>query len=175
MRWNSISSPIAAGSSSCLTYTVAVYTVLRSWWWTERPSETCRTFYKNKQFEIIRASCWLYYGNVLRCADLWILKNIKLIVKCFYFPLFLYRLPTDRNLETLYTCIPAPRICSVTGVWLLYLRNCALCFEFQLCVLNWRLKCWHYDMIYSAEVIVKILRLARKPTTKNSMGWEHQL
>jgi len=49
MRWNSfISSPIAAGSSRCLTYTVAVYAVLSSWWWTERPSETCRAFYKNK-------------------------------------------------------------------------------------------------------------------------------
>jgi len=32
----------------CLTYTVVVYAVLSSWWWAERPSETCRTFYKNK-------------------------------------------------------------------------------------------------------------------------------
>jgi hypothetical protein len=45
---SSISSPIAGGSSSCLTYTVAVYAVLSSWWWTERPSETCSAFYKNK-------------------------------------------------------------------------------------------------------------------------------
>jgi len=29
-----------------LTYTVAVYAVLSSWWWTKRPSETCRAFYK---------------------------------------------------------------------------------------------------------------------------------
>jgi hypothetical protein len=50
MRWNcsSILSPIAAGSSTCLTYTVAVYTDLSYWWWTERPSETCRAFYNNK-------------------------------------------------------------------------------------------------------------------------------
>jgi len=27
---------------------VAVRTVLNSWWWTERPSETCRVFFKNK-------------------------------------------------------------------------------------------------------------------------------
>jgi hypothetical protein len=49
MRRNcsSISSPIGAGSSSCLTYTVAVDAVLSSWWWTKRPSETCRAFYKN--------------------------------------------------------------------------------------------------------------------------------
>jgi hypothetical protein len=32
---------LPATSSSCLTYTVAVYAVLSSWWWTERPSETC--------------------------------------------------------------------------------------------------------------------------------------
>jgi hypothetical protein len=77
MRWNfsSSSSPIAAGSSSCLTYTIAVYAVLSSWWWTERPSETCRAFYKNKSFEIIDASCWLYYRNILRCTNLLIVNN----------------------------------------------------------------------------------------------------
>ena len=49
MRWNcSISSPMAAGSSGCLKYTIAVYAVLRSWWWTEKPPETCRALYKNK-------------------------------------------------------------------------------------------------------------------------------
>jgi len=49
MRWNSsISTPIAVGSSSCLAYTVAVCAVFSSWWWTERQSETCREFYKNK-------------------------------------------------------------------------------------------------------------------------------
>jgi len=30
----------------------AVCAVLSSWWWTKRPSETCRVFYKNKRFEI---------------------------------------------------------------------------------------------------------------------------
>jgi len=40
----SISSPIAAGTSSPLTYTIAVYAVLSSWWWTKRASETCRTY-----------------------------------------------------------------------------------------------------------------------------------
>jgi hypothetical protein len=38
---------LATGSSSCLTYTVAVCAVLSSWWWTERPSQTFRVFYKN--------------------------------------------------------------------------------------------------------------------------------
>jgi hypothetical protein len=39
---------LAAGSSSSLTYTVAICGVLSSWWWTERPSEKCRAFCKNK-------------------------------------------------------------------------------------------------------------------------------
>jgi len=52
---------LAAGSSNCLTYSFIVYAVFSSWWLTERPSETCRAFYKNKQFEITGASCWLYY------------------------------------------------------------------------------------------------------------------
>jgi len=39
---------LAAGSSSSLTYTVAVYAVLSSWRWAGRPSERCRAFYKNK-------------------------------------------------------------------------------------------------------------------------------
>jgi hypothetical protein len=30
---------------------VAVFAILCSWWWTERPSETCRASYKNKQFK----------------------------------------------------------------------------------------------------------------------------
>ena len=39
---------LPAANSSCSTYTVAVCAILSSWRWTERPSETCRAFYKNK-------------------------------------------------------------------------------------------------------------------------------
>ena len=53
MRWNgsSISSKIAAGSSIGLTIPDAVCTVLCSWWWAEKPPETCRVIYGNKQIE----------------------------------------------------------------------------------------------------------------------------
>jgi hypothetical protein len=34
--WSLISSLIAAVNSSCFIYTVAVYSVLSSWWWTKR-------------------------------------------------------------------------------------------------------------------------------------------
>ena len=43
--------PLAAGSSNCLTYACWRMCTLSSWWWTERPSESCRAFYKNKWFE----------------------------------------------------------------------------------------------------------------------------
>ena len=39
----------------------AVCAVLSSWWWTEKPSETCRASYRNKLWNV--ASCWLYSAN----------------------------------------------------------------------------------------------------------------
>jgi len=46
--WRSISSTIAASSSIGLTIPDAVCTVLCSWWWAEKPPETCRAIYRNK-------------------------------------------------------------------------------------------------------------------------------
>jgi len=43
--------------------TVAVCTVLDSWWWTENLSETCRILFQKKIFEI-SASRWFYYKNM---------------------------------------------------------------------------------------------------------------
>jgi hypothetical protein len=40
---------------------VAVRTVLSSWWWTERPPETCRVSFQNKIIWYIGASGWFYY------------------------------------------------------------------------------------------------------------------
>ena len=42
---------------------VPVCTVLNSWWWTERPSETCRVSFQNKIIWSIGASGWFYYRN----------------------------------------------------------------------------------------------------------------
>jgi len=39
---------------------VAVCTVFNSWWWTERPPETCRVSFQNKIW-YIGASSWSYY------------------------------------------------------------------------------------------------------------------
>jgi len=38
--------------------------VLDSWWWTERPSETCRVLFQNKINLRHCASCWFYYRNI---------------------------------------------------------------------------------------------------------------
>jgi hypothetical protein len=48
----------------------AVCTVLDSWWWTERPSETCRALFQNKINLKYCASGWFYYRNILRCTVL---------------------------------------------------------------------------------------------------------
>ena len=41
--------PLASPLAAALWHMpAAVCAVLSSWWWTERPSETCRAFYKNK-------------------------------------------------------------------------------------------------------------------------------
>jgi len=53
---------------------VAVCTVLISWWWTERPSETCRVSFQNKIIWYNGASSWFCYRNILRCTALWTSK-----------------------------------------------------------------------------------------------------
>jgi len=48
----------------------AVCRVLDSWWWTERPSETCTVLFQNKINLRYCASGWFYYRNILRCTVL---------------------------------------------------------------------------------------------------------
>jgi hypothetical protein len=48
----------------------AVCTVLDCWWWTERPSETCRVLFQNKINLRYCTSGWFYYRNILRCTVL---------------------------------------------------------------------------------------------------------
>jgi len=49
---------------------IAVYTVLDSWWWTEKLSETCRVLFQKYIWEI-NASCWFYNKNISRYTVLW--------------------------------------------------------------------------------------------------------
>ena len=48
---------------------VAVCTVLNSWWWTARPSETCWVSFQNKIIWYTGASGWFYYRNYLQDFD----------------------------------------------------------------------------------------------------------
>ena len=51
---------------------VAVCTVVKSWWWTERPSETCTVFIpKWNKFEKTGAPGGFYHRTILRCTALW--------------------------------------------------------------------------------------------------------
>ena len=62
MELCSISSPAATGSSSCLTYTVAVYAVLSSWWWMERPPKHVEHFTRinnlRQQVHLVGCTIW---------------------------------------------------------------------------------------------------------------------
>ena len=42
---------------------LSVWTVLNSWCWTERPSETCRVSFQNKINLILGAASWFCYRN----------------------------------------------------------------------------------------------------------------
>ena len=53
---------------------VAVCTVLNSWWWTERPSETCTVSFQNKINLIHWRILLVLLYNILRCTALWTSK-----------------------------------------------------------------------------------------------------
>ena len=71
--WNcsSVLIPLASCQQICMTYTIAVCTVLNPWWWTEELSEVCRVLFQNK-FEnlvhlvgfIIRINPMNWYRNI---------------------------------------------------------------------------------------------------------------
>ena len=48
----------------------AVFTILDSWWWTERPSKTCRVLIKNKINLRYCAFGWFYYRDISWCKVL---------------------------------------------------------------------------------------------------------
>ena len=75
---------LRAVSSSVWQMPVAVCTVLISWWWTDRPSETCRVFFKNKINWDIGVFCWIYYRNLLRCTVLWTSKKVLVVYVSAY-------------------------------------------------------------------------------------------
>jgi hypothetical protein len=64
--WSSISYPLARSHRTCITYTwCCMFSLLDFWWWTERPSETCRVLFQNKINFRYCASSWFYYRNIL--------------------------------------------------------------------------------------------------------------
>jgi len=61
------------------------------WWWTERPSVTCRVLSQNKINLRYCASGWFYYRNILRCTvlqtskkKLWFQSNTTIHFIYFY-------------------------------------------------------------------------------------------
>ena len=71
---------------------IAMCTVLDSWWWTEKLSETCRVLYQKYIWEIVHV-VGFYYKNISRCTVLWMSKNL------LYFVCLLIYLPEDDHTE----------------------------------------------------------------------------
>jgi hypothetical protein len=96
-----ITRPVAASKQLQDLYDtqLMLYVQFDSWWWTERPSETCTMLFQNKINLRYCASGWFYYRNILRYTVLhtsnlhWlncILEStgvvwVKKTLKCLYF------------------------------------------------------------------------------------------
>jgi hypothetical protein len=65
---------------TCMTYTIAVYTVKNSWWWTEELSETCRVSFQNKHFEKLMHLVGFIIRNLTRCTVTWT-SNCLVVLK----------------------------------------------------------------------------------------------
>jgi len=89
---------------------VAVCTVVNSWWWTERPSETCRVSFQNKIH--LRHWCiWL----VLLQKDLYTLLTR---------PVFLFPCSKNPHSSSWYLCFwPVNKNCQHRPDWVLLLRS----------------------------------------------------
>jgi len=69
-----------ADSSICLT---AVCTVLKSWWWAERPSKTCRVSFQNK-INLIHW-CILLVLLLKKCIFFWLPQTISTVTLFYLF------------------------------------------------------------------------------------------
>ena len=61
---------LASCQQTCMTYTIAVCTVVNCWWWTGELSETRRALFQKWIWEI-SASSWFYYENLSQCTVSW--------------------------------------------------------------------------------------------------------
>jgi len=58
MESSSILILFASCQQTCMTYTIAVFTVKNYWWWTEKLSETCRVSFQNKFEKLVHLFWW---------------------------------------------------------------------------------------------------------------------
>jgi hypothetical protein len=108
--WSSISSMIAAGSSIGLTISDAVCTFLCSWWWVEKPPETCIAIYRNKNIEKTSHLFGCTLEIYLRSTDIWMSRISSNMSRCNHHPqeaqcLSLLKLLLYRNSKLKYTVV----------------------------------------------------------------------
>jgi len=92
----------------------AVCTVLNSWWWKERPSETCRVSLQNEINLRCCASGCYYYRNKLRCTVLQTSDLLTLVAILIIRP--------QRGPKAKHWTSEGPKCLSITNVTLNPLR-----------------------------------------------------
>ena len=68
-----------------MTYTIDVFTVLDSWWWTEKLFETCRVLFQNKFDNLVHLVGFII-RNLSRCTVTWTSNPCSSVLVC---PLYL--------------------------------------------------------------------------------------
>ena len=121
-----------------------VRAVLSSWWWTEKPSETCRASYRNKQRNY--ASCWLYSANILAIngtmkvkfrtmlhqrqqkVPAYITASSRAIPENPTVPQVAYVLPASYGTHRFVTCLLQPNTCHTNPFYTLPFTFFNICF-----------------------------------------------
>ena len=77
---------LASCQQTCMTYTISVFKVKTSWWWTEELSETCRVSFQNK-FEKLVHLVGFIIRNLSRCTVTWTANSLLYVYYNYLFVL----------------------------------------------------------------------------------------
>jgi len=64
---------------TCMTYTIAVCTVINSWWWTEELSKTCRVSFQHKFEKLVHLVGFIIRNNsvIFKFTIVWMLRILQ--------------------------------------------------------------------------------------------------
>ena len=131
MERSSISSPLAAGSSSCFTYACCRMCSFELLMMDGTTVRNVQSFWQEQIFWETGVTCWLYYKNILGCTDLWTPKVTSLSRSQSHHVGLRYR-TMDKRLERLR---PLGTSCAALCAGISH----GWCVINSLCSLSWKL------------------------------------